>query len=179
LTQIAQTAPQNSEVPSFYKEAAVKLVLGFLANTEFDKYSRWLAVHFQKHIAASRRITVENIPGFASLIAARYIMERATPDGRTIAGFAGDPALWQATSAGGKLKLDWQKLEWIGGIESMANKQRAFFAMSPAVPKERADYLREAFVSMARDPAFLSEALVKPLMAEEVKAIVAAYYKIL
>jgi tripartite-type tricarboxylate transporter receptor subunit TctC len=76
-----------------------------------------------------------------------------------------------------KTEEDRQVFDLIFGLQAIGRP----FAAPPGVPEERTKLLRSAFMSMTKDPAFLTEATkmqldVSPSSGEEVQAFVTRMY---
>jgi tripartite-type tricarboxylate transporter receptor subunit TctC len=66
-----------------------------------------------KYLPGNPSIIVENMPGAGSMIAAKYIFNRAKPDGLTIGTFTSQLILGQILGREG-FDIDTRKFEWIG-----------------------------------------------------------------
>src|SRR5258708_22741365 len=64
----------------FYKGKTVALVVGYSAGGGYDQYARALARHLGSKIPGSPSVLVQNMPGAASLTAARYLDANAPSD---------------------------------------------------------------------------------------------------
>ena len=71
----------------FYKDRIIRFIVGQAAGGGFDTYTRTVAHHMIKHIPGHPAITVENMTGAGSLVAANYIYNNAKPDGLTFANW--------------------------------------------------------------------------------------------
>lgn len=100
----------------FYHGKTVRLVVGSSVGGAQDIWGRFVAQYLGKHIPASPSLTVENMPGAGTMIAANFIYNVARPDGLTI-GLIG-PALYVEQLTGQKeVRFDWAKFSWIGSPE--------------------------------------------------------------
>lgn len=106
-------AGEASSIEDFYKGKNVRLVVGFSAGGGFDTYARALARHMSKHIPGAPSVTVENMTGAGSLIAANHVFKVAKPDGLTIGHFIGGLFLGQVLGQPG-IEFDARKFEFIG-----------------------------------------------------------------
>jgi tripartite-type tricarboxylate transporter receptor subunit TctC len=97
----------------FYKGKTIRIVVGFSAGGGFDTYARALARHMGKHIPGNPSLTVENMAGAGSLIAANHVYSVAKPDGLTIGHFIGGLFLGQVLGQKG-VEFDARKFEYIG-----------------------------------------------------------------
>ena len=57
----------------FYQGKVIRIVVGFSPGGAFDAYSRSLSRHMRKYLPGNPTITVENMPGAGSLIAANHL----------------------------------------------------------------------------------------------------------
>lgn len=97
----------------FYEGKIIRIVVGLSPGGAYDTYSRALSRHMRKHIPGSPTITVENMPGAGSLIAANHLYKVAKPDGLTIGNFIG--GLLRGQLLGQKaIEFDARKFEYIG-----------------------------------------------------------------
>ena len=106
-------AGEASNVADFYRGKNVRVVVGFSAGGGFDTYARALARHMSRHIPGGPSVTVENMTGAGSLIAANHIFKVAKPDGLTIGHFIGGLFLGQVLGQPG-IEFDARKFEFIG-----------------------------------------------------------------
>jgi tripartite-type tricarboxylate transporter receptor subunit TctC len=97
----------------FYKGKSIRIVVGFSAGGGFDTYARAIARHMSKHIPGQPTITVENMTGAGSLIAANHVFKVAKPDGLTIGHFIGGLFLGQVLGQPG-IEFDARKFGFIG-----------------------------------------------------------------
>lgn len=97
----------------FYKGKTIRIVVGFSAGGGFDTYARALARHLGKHIAGNPGVTVENMAGAGSLIAANHVYNVAKPDGLTMGHFIGGLFLGQVLGQKG-VEFDARKFEYVG-----------------------------------------------------------------
>jgi tripartite-type tricarboxylate transporter receptor subunit TctC len=110
---ILVTAPLYASSHDFYKEATIRLVVGFAAGGGFDTYSRTIARHLGKHIPGNPTIVVENITGAGGLIAANHLYRAAKADGLTIGNIIGGLFLAQLLGRPG-IEFDALKFEYLG-----------------------------------------------------------------
>lgn len=96
-----------------YQGKMIRIVVGFSPGGAFDAYSRSLSRHMRKYIAGSPNITVENMPGAGSLIAANYLYKAAAPDGLTIGNFIGSVLMGQVLGQKG-IEFDARRFEYVG-----------------------------------------------------------------
>ena len=109
----AFTAPGHAATTDYYQGKIIRIVVGFSAGGAFDAYSRSLSRHMRKHLPGNPNITVENMPGAGSLIAANYLYKAASPDGLTIGNFIGSVLMGQVLGQKG-IEFDARKFEYVG-----------------------------------------------------------------
>jgi tripartite-type tricarboxylate transporter receptor subunit TctC len=97
----------------FFEDKTIRIIVGFPPGSGFDAYSRVIARHMGKYIPGSPTVSVENMAGAGSLIAANHIYNRAMPDGLTIGNWIGGLIIQQYLNDKG-VSFDAQKFEWIG-----------------------------------------------------------------
>jgi tripartite-type tricarboxylate transporter receptor subunit TctC len=107
------TAAEHARAAEYYKGKTVRIVVGFTPGGAFDSYSRSLARHMRKHLPGNPTITVENMPGAGSLIAANYLYKAASPDGLTIGNFIGSVLMGQVLGQKG-IEFDARRFEYLG-----------------------------------------------------------------
>lgn len=98
---------------NFYKDKAVRFVVGYSAGGSFDLYSRMIARHFGKHVAGNPTTIVENMTGAGGIIAANFIFNQAKPDGLTIGAWAA-PLILQHIMGNEATKFDGRKFGYLG-----------------------------------------------------------------
>ncbi len=97
----------------FFEGKTIRIIVGFSPGGGFDAHSRAIARHMGKHIAGNPTVTVENMAGAGSLIAANYIYNQAKPDGLTTGNWIGGLIIQQYLNAKG-VAFDAPKFEWVG-----------------------------------------------------------------
>lgn len=110
---LLSSAGAHAASDDFYKGRSIRIVVGFSAGGGFDTYARAIARHMGKHIPGNPNITVENMTGAGSLIAANHVFKVAKPDGLTIGHFIGGLFLGQVLGQAG-IEFDARKFEFIG-----------------------------------------------------------------
>jgi tripartite-type tricarboxylate transporter receptor subunit TctC len=112
LVSPARVSAQQSAT-EFYKGKNIRIIVGFAAGGGFDTYSRVIARHMGRFIPGNPTISVENMTGAGSLIAANHVYRVAKPDGLTIGHFIGG-LIMQQVMGGSGVEFDARKFEWIG-----------------------------------------------------------------
>src|SRR5918992_2210111 len=105
--------PKVLPAQDFYKDKIIRFIVGQAAGGGYDTYTRTIARHMIKHIPGHPAITVENMTGAGSLVAANYIYSNAKPDGLTIANWNSAFVLNQALGDP-NVRFDARKFGWIG-----------------------------------------------------------------
>lgn len=108
----AAPAAVEAQAP-FYAGKNIRIIVGLSAGGGYDLYTRTIARHMGKHIPGNPSLTVENMTGAGSLIAANHIYKVAKPDGLTIGHFLGGLFLQQLLGKPG-IEFDSQKFEQVG-----------------------------------------------------------------
>ena len=107
------TGAGHAATQDFYQGKMIRIVVGFSPGGAFDAYSRSLSRHMRKYLPGNPAITVENMPGAGSLIAANYLYKAANPDGLTIGNFIGSVLMGQILGQKG-IEFDARRFEFIG-----------------------------------------------------------------
>jgi len=99
----------------FNRGRSITIVVGYSAGGGYDLYSRVLARHFGRYIPGNPSIVVQNMPGAATLTAARYLAANAPRDGTFIAMF--DPGqILESLAAPDKINVRFTDYRWIGSM---------------------------------------------------------------
>jgi tripartite-type tricarboxylate transporter receptor subunit TctC len=106
-------AAGHAAAPDVYQGKVIRIVVGFSPGGAFDAYSRSLSRHMRKYIPGNPAITVENMPGAGSLIAANYLYKAANPDGLTVGNFIGSVLMGQVLGQKG-IEFDARRFEYVG-----------------------------------------------------------------
>ena len=96
-----------------YQGKVIRIVVGFSPGGAFDAYSRSLSRHMRKYLPGNPTITVENMPGAGSLIAANHLYKAASPDGLTVGNFIGSVLMGQVLGQKG-IEFDARRFEYVG-----------------------------------------------------------------
>ena len=95
---------------------SLTLVVGGAAGITYDTYARLLARHFNRHVAGTPSIIVQNMPGAGSVKAAEWMFSVAPKDGATFALlFPG--SLMEPLMEPGKFRFEPTKFEYLGTLE--------------------------------------------------------------
>jgi tripartite-type tricarboxylate transporter receptor subunit TctC len=104
---------QPALAQDFYRDKTIRFIVGQAAGGGYDTYTRFIARHMIKHIPGNPAVTVENMTGAGSLIAANYLYNTAKPDGLTVANWNSAFVLNQALGDP-NIRFDARKFGWIG-----------------------------------------------------------------
>jgi len=107
------TAVGHAATQDFYQGKMIRIIVGFSPGGAFDAYSRSLSRHMRKYIPGNPIITVENMPGAGSLIAANYLYKAASPDGLAVGNFIGSVLMGQVLGQKG-VEFDARRFEYLG-----------------------------------------------------------------
>jgi tripartite-type tricarboxylate transporter receptor subunit TctC len=100
----------------FFQGKSVRVVRGGQAGDLYDLWTRHIATYLGKHIPGNPSVTVQNMPGAGSVIAANYVYNVAKPDGLTLGSL--NSAIYMDQLIGRKeVQFDWAKFNWIGTPE--------------------------------------------------------------
>lgn len=110
---------QESRAEDYYKGKMITIVVGFGPGGGYDRMARILSRHLPKYIPGNPTITVQNMPGASSVVAANHVYNTVKPDGLTIGTFNRGIPFSQLTKEEG-VKFDITKYPWIGsaGVEA-------------------------------------------------------------
>jgi tripartite-type tricarboxylate transporter receptor subunit TctC len=106
-------ATARAPAQDFYKDKIIRFIVGQAAGGGYDTYTRMIARHMLKHIPGHPAVTVENMTGAGSLVAANYLYNTAKPDGLTVANWNSAFVLSQALGDP-NVRFDARKFGWIG-----------------------------------------------------------------
>jgi tripartite-type tricarboxylate transporter receptor subunit TctC len=82
----------------------------------YDLWTRHIATYLGKHVPGNPSVTVQNMPGAGSVIAANYIYNVTKPDGLTLG--SSNPGIYMDQLIGRKeVQYDWSKFSWLGTPE--------------------------------------------------------------
>src|ERR671914_1841044 len=105
--------PKVLPAQDFYKDKFIRFIVGQAAGGGYDTYTRTIARHIAKHIPGNPAVTVENMTGAGSLVAANYLYNNAKPDGLTIGNW-NSALVFNQAMGDTNVKFDARKFGWIG-----------------------------------------------------------------
>jgi tripartite-type tricarboxylate transporter receptor subunit TctC len=101
---------------NFFQGKSLRIIRGGQAGDLYDLWTRHIATYLGKHIPGNPSVTVQNMPGAGSVIAANYIYNVAKPDGLTLGSI--NPGIYMDQLIGRKeVQYDWAKFNWLGTPE--------------------------------------------------------------
>jgi tripartite-type tricarboxylate transporter receptor subunit TctC len=101
---------------NFFQGKSIRVIRGGQPGDLYDLWTRHIATYLGKHIPGNPSITVQNMPGAGSVIAANYVYNVAKPDGLTLGSI--NPGIYVDQLIGRKeVQFDWSKFNWIGTPE--------------------------------------------------------------
>ena len=102
---------------NFFQGKSIRVIRGGQPGDLYDLWTRHIATYLGKHIPGNPSVTVQNMPGAGSVIAANYVYNVAKPDGLTLGSL--NSAIYMDQVIGRKeVQFDWAKFNWIGTPES-------------------------------------------------------------
>jgi tripartite-type tricarboxylate transporter receptor subunit TctC len=109
-------APALQAQANYFQGKTIRVIRGGQAGDLYDLWTRHIATYLGKHIPGNPSITVQNMPGAGSVIAANYIYNVAKPDGLTLGSL--NSAIYMDQVIGRKeAQFDWAKFHWFGTPE--------------------------------------------------------------
>ncbi|MGE3248550.1 MAG: Bug family tripartite tricarboxylate transporter substrate binding protein [Beijerinckiaceae bacterium] len=115
---LAGLADAPARAADYFAGKTISIVVGNPPGGGYDAYARLLGRHMGKHIPGKPNFITRNMPGAASIIAARFIANTAPKDG-TAFGLIFPGALMEPlTGDPAKYKYDPQKFAFLGTMDS-------------------------------------------------------------
>ena len=106
-------ASQVAAQSNFFEGKSIRIIVGLAAGGGYDVYARVIARHIGKHIPGQPAVSVENMTGAGSLLAANHLYKVAKPDGLTMGHFIGGLFLHQLLGKPG-IEFNATNFEFIG-----------------------------------------------------------------
>ncbi|HZD42148.1 MAG TPA: hypothetical protein VE131_15600, partial [Terriglobales bacterium] len=97
----------------FYKDKTIRFIVGFAAGGGYDAYARTVGRYISRYIPGNPSITVENMDGAGSAIAANYMYNKAAKDGLSV-GIWNSQNVFNQMMGDPSLRIDGRKFGWIG-----------------------------------------------------------------
>ncbi len=111
----------QADVSDFYKGKTVNIVVGYGPGGGYDLFARLLARFMPAHIPGHPAVTVQNMPGAASLRATNYLATTAPKDGTVIAAFDRNMPLIAFIGGNPNTQFDPLKLSWLGTLSDSSD----------------------------------------------------------
>ena len=106
----------HADVADFYKGKTLNIVVGYGPGGGYDLFARLLARYIGNYIPGKPAVTVQNMPGAASLRATNYLASIAPKDGTVIATFDRNIPLIAFVSGSPNVQYDPLKFVWLGTL---------------------------------------------------------------
>src|SRR6266571_697630 len=101
---------------NFFQGKSIRVIRGGQPGDLYDLWTRHIATYLGKHIPGNPSVTVQNMPGAGSVIAANFVYNVAKPDGLTLGSI--NPGIYMDQLIGRKeVQYDWAKFNWLGTPE--------------------------------------------------------------
>jgi len=101
---------------NFFEGKSIRVIRGGQPGDLYDLWTRHIATYLGKHIPGNPSVTVQNMPGAGSVIAANYVYNVTKPDGLTLGSI--NPGIYMDQLIGRKeVQYDWSKFNWLGTPE--------------------------------------------------------------
>ena len=124
---------------TFFQGKSIRVIRGGQPGDLYDLWTRHIAQYLGKHIPGNPDITVQNMPGAGSVIAANYVYNIAKPDGLTLGSL--NSGIYMDQLIGRKeVQFDWAKFNWLGTPEPT----ELLFIIRGDSPYKTIDDLRKA-----------------------------------
>lgn len=110
-----KAAADSAAVGNFYKGKNITIWVGYGAGGGYDTTARLIARHYGRHVPGKPSVTVQNMPGAGSLLAANNLYNIAPKDGTVLGVFSSTAAmlpLYNDPNA----NFDTMKFNWIGNL---------------------------------------------------------------
>ncbi len=127
VTPVLLTVAHAEDTAAFYKaNNTITLLVGFGPGSGYDRWARFVARYWPKHIPGNPKIVVKNLPGAGSLRALNHLANVAPKDGTVIGVFTRNAPSHALLGRKG-VKYDPKVLGWIGS-PTIAGRVCAVFA---------------------------------------------------
>ena len=105
----------------------IRLIVGYGPGGGYDAYARVIGRHMGRFLPGSPTISVQNMPGAASLRAANFIYASAPRDGSVFGTVSRDVALLALIGDNKSVRFDPLELTWIGSASSYEDDAYLFW----------------------------------------------------
>lgn len=106
----------HADVADFYRGKSINIIVGYGPGGGYDLFARMLARHMGSHVPGNPAVTVQNMPGAASLRATNHLATAAPKDGTVIAAFDRNMPLIAFVEGSPNVQFDPLKLTWLGTL---------------------------------------------------------------
>ena len=147
----------------------IRLIVGYGPGGGYDAYARVIGRHMGKYLPGSPSITVQNMPGAASLRATNYIYASAPKDGSVFGTVARDIGLIGLGGDSQSVRIDPLEFTWIGSASSYEDDSYLFWIRNAVANnmKDAVSNKREIIVGVTGEGSefavFAREALKLPI----------------
>jgi hypothetical protein len=105
---------------NFYQGKRITIVVGYEPGGSYDQYARLLARSLGAHIPGNPAITVQNMLGAGSRVAANYLFNAAPKDG-TVLGMLDQNTPLDQVMGDPSIRFDVRKFHWLGNMVVINN----------------------------------------------------------
>jgi tripartite-type tricarboxylate transporter receptor subunit TctC len=88
LLLLTPAALAQSDPKAFYHGKSINMLIGYPAGGTYDLYARTIARYLGRHLSGDTKVVSQNMPGAATLQAARHVYNVAAQDGTSIAALS-------------------------------------------------------------------------------------------
>lgn len=145
----------------------VRFIIGFGPGGGYDTYSRLFARHLGAHLPGHPNVVAQNMPGAASIRAARYLYFKAPKDGSAI-GMIGQGVYLAQQLGQSKIDFDVKKFNWVGRL---TNNTPVIFTWHKSPITSREDFFKKKVILFGAVSARLDYAFLKKLTGARIKVI--------
>jgi len=138
----ASAGTAQADVADFYRGKTLNVVVGYGPGGGYDLFARLLARFIGNHIPGKPAVTVQNMPGAASLRATNYLATIAPKDGTVIATFDRNIPLIAFVSGSPNVQYDPLKFVWLGTLSDSTEDAFVIWARKKAEIKTIEDLRR-------------------------------------
>ena len=147
----------------------IRLIVGYGPGGGYDAYARVIARHMPKYLPGAPGITVQNMPGAASLRATNFIYASAPKDGSVFGTVSRDVGLIGLSGESKSVRIDPVEFTWIGSASSYEDDAYLFWIRKSLAGdmKDAVSSKREIMVGVTGEGSefavFAREALKLPI----------------
>ncbi len=145
LTSVLSASAQQDDLARFWRTQGLTIVVGYAPGGGYDQSARVLARHFGKHLPGNPTISVRNMPGAGTVVAANHVNNNGLRDGSLIALYADLMTLAPLLKLPG-VQFDPRQFGWLG---SMASRGTPIVIVRTDAPATTLEQAREREIVMA------------------------------